>query len=225
MNIKKKQIIVPFFIMALIVYLVTPVQAVFYNNDSDCAFAAQSTSGGSGCGGSVIPVGQIELPRVQEQDVGIGDLIVSVAACMIESQISLSKVLLQVEIGATVDDEEWKNVRIEIEKAIDYQKILVQVAEATEYYGPIIKKLKNYDYKAFAEKNGVKAKVFNGLVVNLAEGNVRAHYWQTLANLKSILDYLENMKVDNPSLHKLSDLHGDSFLQGKYCAMIFSDII
>ena len=109
---------------------------------------------------------------------------------------------------------------------------LKMTADNTPYNTVVIDALKNFNYDAFKEKNGLNGDVFKVAAKYLSKGDIRGVYGKTLEDTGKIIDLLNQVKnkIDAgvvPPLNevwKLNQAYSQSLLFGQYVTQVFYNL-
>lgn len=109
---------------------------------------------------------------------------------------------------------------------------LKQKADVTSYNPVIIDELLNFDYDAFADREGLIKSIFKDVKAFLSKGNIRELYGEALSHTQGILNSAMVIKTNleegvfpgASDLHDLNEAYARYMIFGEYAAEIFQQI-
>jgi hypothetical protein len=200
------------------------LNAFFSFNETCIAFPNQCADGKNA-----------NLNRVVQTDT-IGSLVVQSAVSFLEAGKFLHSLLKTVESsGNRIDNESIiKNLDSTIgamENAYKLYYRLKWLADETPYNRAVLKRLSQFNYDDFQEKNGLIPSIFGNVKGYLSVGDVRGMYSEFLTRCGKLLEALRSLKADIdggflniPGLWKVNQMYVKLKMFGQYAAMVFSSV-
>jgi hypothetical protein len=197
------------------------------HNWSDCAYEGECDGGES--------TSLIGTPM----SVSMHTYIVEGAGYFLESYSGMQAFLNRVEVselkGINYNEirEILYKVIINMERARVEYFILKIKADHTPYKWDVIKKLLEFDFDGFQEKNGLLPSIFEKVEGFLRSGDVRGIYSDMLAGTEEILFQLYEIKEsvdadqfpDISALWRINQDYSERVLFGQFSAQIFHEIL
>jgi hypothetical protein len=233
--IKRKNRAIPKIIAGMVLSLAIAVNVFPFIQLNGSGIGYCDSRGVSGCGGIS---GESSTPLTGENT--IDDLITGGAAAYLNAYSAYLSYLNRVELSgrdgldyaaaAKLLDTVLENIK----SAEDTYYRLIARAEATPYNPPVLDRLADFDYDAYAAKNDPDRYIFKEVRAYLKNGDITGTYRFTHGRVKEIEGLLVSVKSASATasnvmptlreLWKINDTMSRTLLFGQYIAQIFHQV-
>jgi hypothetical protein len=205
--------------VAMLVLLHMNVSGIIWYNDSDIGFG-----------------GQAGVAALQEKPMRA--YVIEGAGYFLGSYSDFLLLLNKVEMSE-LQGCNFNELLVLVNRAIEKMQYanesylqLKQKADVTSYNPVIIDELQNFDYDAFAHREGFIEPIFKEVKAFLSKGHIREMYGEALSHTQGILNIAmviktnleEGVLPETSDLHDLNEAYAHYMLFGEYAAEVFQQI-